>query len=325
MGQPSRLNIVPTLKPHIKKRVNLTEGLKDVKHNIQPDEGGYGERSIGSDTDEVGYGEHDKNKAQWLKGLQDHTTGLDGMNPDMKHMQGNPYAEFDTASVTPYGLLKKAVKDTFKDQVFRKLDQLKELGKIPPEASIYEDVVLQVPGVPEGVTPSQLTDAMAEQVLEILNKAESDARAAGAKSGEGNAQPGDQSPASPPMGGAPAVPPAGEMPPAGGQTDPNLDAALGDLEGLLGGTPPVPKAASAVHFSRERFVPSGETDIRHQKRKMVEQLSKDEEEETEFHKTQVEPNKETKPYLQTGNGNDNPEGAFAGDAMKSNVFFWQAG
>jgi len=260
---------------------------------------------------------------------------LDRLNPNMKNMQGNPYSAYDIAYgsslLTPYGILKRAVKDTLKDQVFRKLDQLKELGKIPPEASIYTDVLLQIPGIPQGVTPDQLTDAMAEQALEMLKKQESEARASAPKdteNGEDTATPPAPAAGMPPTGGltpspaaaagAPAPVAAPGQPPA----SPELDSALGDLSSLIGAGPKA-TSRSVVKISRERFVPSGETDIKHQKRKLVEQLSKDEEEETEFHKTQYEPNKETKPYLTQGNGNDNPEGAFANNPMAANVYFWQ--
>lgn len=312
MEQGSYINtaLIPTPSVTKKKKQHSTDGHKDVKVSIQPDDG-YGARSIGGDTDETGYGENNKNKAEWLRGLQDYSHGPDSLNPDVRQI---PVMSLDASLNTIHGFKKSALKKFLREQIERGIDFLKEKGKIPDDKSSYKDVLLTLENG-QKITIDAITDQIAEEALKVLNKeiasASKEAPAEGTPDAE--AAPGQAAPD-------------------------DFDGIMDELDSLAAANQAAIKTGASYHETTlndvnaphngpkpSRFVPPGETRADHKKRTMVEQLSKDEENEVEFHKTQIEPNEESKPYLQDGNGGDNPEQGFAGTPMYNNVFMWSAG
>jgi len=303
-----------------KKRKHHSEGMKDVKRQEINNEG-YA-KEIGSGTDETGYGENDKDKAPWMKNLHQFLSGPDSMNPDMKNMPGNPYYSYTSSGYSYYGMIRRAVIETVKEKVRNALDRAKKEGIIDKDQSIF-DVKIDIPGVGP-VTYDQLTEAMAEKALKILNKMISEKHKTKSEESEG-ALGSDKLPDLG-LGGLGNVggPGGSEGSSLGGASeggDPaaELDEALNALQQLNASFNLNIKTGKG---NKQQFPISGETDEKHKKRKMVEQLSKDEEEEVEFYKTQHEPNLESKPYIQDGNGNTNPEQAFANDPMWNNVYMW---
>lgn len=195
----SYISPVLTVKPTDKKRRFHSEGMKDVKRQDINNEGYSKEK--GSGTDDVSFGEDNKDRAPWLGAIHD-THGPNSVMTDkqnwMDGMPGQPYNTFTSMGVTMNVMvwLKKAVKDTFQEQIRRALSRLKEEGKIPPEASL-DSIGIKLPsGV---VTIDKLSDDLAEQAMKEL-----------ATNPEGSlVMPKAKEP--PAEAGAPPVPPMGDL------------------------------------------------------------------------------------------------------------------
>lgn len=204
-----------------------------------------------------------------------------------------------------------------KEKVRNALNRAKEEGVIAEDQDIF-DVEIDIPGIGL-VTYEELTESMAELALDILNKMIANKSKFKEKEEfKGGFDDLFKSPEEEPESQS------SEETESSKSEDASLEELNEALENLsnLKASLKVP-----VKFSKNtklRFPPSGETNERHKKRKMVEQLSKEEEEETEFYKTQYEPNLETKPYIQDGSGNQNPEQAFSGTPMWNSMFMWMS-
>jgi len=308
VGNSSYLNfgLLP-VSPGKKKRQHQSEGMKDIKNTDHPD-AGYGVREISTDTEEVGFGENRKNMLPGAKNVADAILGgPDSLNPQVVQWpRFTDTSMYTRAAVSHRAILRKVLAAKYLDQVRTVLNDMQAKGLIPEGVSPLTGINITLADGTK-VTPAELSEQQAQEALKILMEQNAEKPAP------------EETPAAPPVpGGAPAVPgaPVPESGPLAG-----LAAATQDMQGLLGG-----QAAARVPYKtakKERFPLGGEIDVNHQERKMPEQMSKDEEDEVSFNKTHYEPNRDTKPYLQQGNGNDNAETAFAGDPMWSNTFCWQ--
>jgi len=305
------LNIVPN-----KKRKFHSEQMKDVKR-IETNNEGYS-KEIGSGVEEIGYGENDKDKCLWMKNLHQYLSGPDSMNPDMRNMPGNPHSTLPHfGNACYYRFIRQAVIETMKEKVRHALDRAKKEGLIKEDQDIF-DVQIDIPGVGL-VTYDQLTETLSEKALIILNKMIANKHKEKVKLEKTKTEPKSDL----------TMPEFEELTQTQGlqeKTKPEEDQSLADLNKALDSLNQVNaflnNSLKTGKNKKLQFPISGETDNKHKKRRMVEQLSKDEEEEVEFYKTQYDPSQETKPYIQEGSGNENPEQAFAGTPMWNEVFMW---
>lgn len=210
-----------------KPRKDHTEGLKKVYHSEINDEGYT--KEIGSATGETGYGENNKNRLPGITNIDNSLHGPDGVIRDtqnwMGNMSGSPYSSFtNLGSITGVNaIIRRAVQDSFKEQLRRAISRLKENGTIPEEVSV-DQVKVNIPGHGE-MTVEQLSEELAKIALETLKQKEA------------------ETPAKPEEAGAPEAPtmdmgsPFGETPPPTGAA-PNanspIDNALGALESAAG-------------------------------------------------------------------------------------------
>ena len=162
-----------SLKAPKKKRVSHIDGLKKLDR-VEINDDGY-TKETGAGTGDKSFGEHNQDRAPWLTNLHN-LSGPEGVMRDkdnwMTNMPGNPHSTLpsfgSTCNINIF--LRRAVQDSFKEQLRRALSRLKASGVIPETMSL-DDVKITIPGHGD-LTVEQLSEELAKLALQVIKQTE---------------------------------------------------------------------------------------------------------------------------------------------------------